>query len=66
MIISVNNKEKEVGLNTSVQVLATDLQLPQNGIALAVNNKIIPRTEWENHILQENDNLVIIKAVCGG
>ena len=31
-----------------------------------VNNKMIPRTEWEKFSLQENDNLVIIKAACGG
>jgi hypothetical protein len=27
---------------------------------------MIPRTEWERFSLHENDNLVIIKAACGG
>lgn len=46
--------------------LAAQLGLPVQGIAIAVNNKMIPRTEWEKFSLQENDNLVIIKAACGG
>ncbi|KAB5204631.1 sulfur carrier protein ThiS, partial [Bacteroides thetaiotaomicron] len=33
---------------------------------IAVNNKMIPRSEWEKFALQENDNLVVIKAACGG
>ncbi|MFS2512998.1 MoaD/ThiS family protein, partial [Bacteroides thetaiotaomicron] len=27
-------------------------------IAIAVNNKMIPRSEWEKFALQENDNLL--------
>ena len=46
--------------------LAAQLELPAQGIAIAVNNKMIPRTEWERFVLHENDNLVIIKAACGG
>ena len=46
--------------------LAAQLELPVQGIAIAVNNKMIPRTEWERFVLHENDNLVIIKAACGG
>ena len=46
--------------------LAAQLELPVQGIAIAVNNKMIPRSEWEKFALQENDNLVVIKAACGG
>ena len=46
--------------------LSQELELPPTGIAVAVNNRMVPRTEWEQFVLNENDELVIIKAVCGG
>lgn len=65
MKVQVNNKEVETTATTIAQ-LAVQLDLPNGGIALAVNNKMIPRANWESIALQENDNLVIIKAACGG
>ena len=52
--------------DSTLTQLTAQLELPVQGIAIAVNNKMIPRTEWECFILHENDNLVIIKAACGG
>lgn len=66
MNIRVNNQEKTLENSTSVLQLATELQLPAQGVAIAINNRMLPRTEWENTHLNENDNVVIIKAACGG
>ena len=65
MKFSVNNKEVETGGNYLLQ-LSQQLELPQTGIAVAVNNRMVPRSEWEHFVLHENDELIIIKAVCGG
>ena len=65
MKISVNNKEVETGANYLLK-LSQQLELPQTGIAVAVNNRMVPRSEWEHFVLHENDELIIIKAVCGG
>ena len=65
MKIRVNNKEVETGANYLLQ-LSQQLELPQAGIAVAVNNHMVPRSEWEHFVLHENDELIIIKAVCGG
>ena len=64
MKIKVNNKEVETGACHLLK-LSQELKLP-TGIAVAVNNRMIPRTEWEHFVLREHDELVIIKAVCGG
>ena len=66
MKVQVNNKEVEIDSSSTLTQLITQLELPSQGIAVAINNKMIPRTEWERFSLQENDNLVIIKAACGG
>lgn len=66
MKVQVNNKEVETISGSTLTQLTAQLELPVRGIAIAVNNKMIPRTEWERFALHENDNLVIIKAACGG
>lgn len=65
MKITVNSKEVETTSQT-VAELAKELDLPEKGIALAINNSLVPRTEWENKTLSEGDKIIIIKATCGG
>lgn len=66
MKLTVNSKETEVKDGYTVAELATRLALPEKGVAIAVNNKMTPRTEWAERVLQPNDSLVVIKAACGG
>jgi sulfur carrier protein len=66
MKVQVNNKEIEINISTTVAQLADKLELPSAGVAVAVNNQMLPRTEWNVSMLQENDNIVVIKAACGG
>jgi len=65
MKVKINNKETDTSAQ-NLLVLSQELSLPAKGVAMAVNNKMIPRTEWESCALSENDNVVIIKAACGG
>ncbi len=65
MKVSVNNKEVETGATTLSQ-LTEELSLPAKGVAVAVNNRMIPRTEWQEFALTEGASVVIIKAACGG
>ena len=66
MKVLVNNKETEITQGNTVADLAQQLGLPQQGVAIAVQNRMIPRAEWNEKELQDGDNLVIIKAACGG
>ena len=36
------------------------------GMAIAVNNVVIAKTEWEKYIVKDNDNILIINAIFGG
>ncbi len=65
MKVNINNKATEVNA-TSLQQLATELSLPEKGVAVAVNNRMVTRTEWSQTTINEGDNIVVIKAVCGG
>lgn len=66
MKLLVNNKETELTQGNSIASLAQQLELPRQGVAIALHNRMIPRAEWEHTVLKEGDSLVIIKAACGG
>ena len=38
----------------------------QSGIAVAVNETVIPKKDWPNQILQPQDKILVIKATQGG
>ena len=65
MNIKINNKETEVKA-TSLQELATEISLPEKGVAVAVNNRMVTRADWNHTAINDDDNIVVIKAVCGG
>jgi len=65
MKIRINNKETEVKA-VNLQELAINMNLPEKGVAIAISNKMIPRQDWPATLLNENDDIVIIKAACGG
>jgi len=67
MEITVNQQSYSVSEACSLQqLLDTVLALPAKGIAIAVNQEIIAKSNWSDHFLQPGDNLTIIKATQGG
>lgn len=66
MKLVINNWEMEFfGVNSLSDILK-EKKITQNGIAVAVNEKVISKTEWEKFQLKENDSVLIIKATQGG
>lgn len=65
MNVTVNNKPVETGAST-LKELALQLELPEKGVAVAVSNKMVPRSEWENFAISEGVSIIVIRASCGG
>ena len=65
MKIKINNKEVETAAKT-VAELAAEQKLPEKGVAIANSNNMVPRTKWNNRLLNEGDDIVILKSFCGG
>jgi len=68
MELKINNQTKQfVADSLTVQALL-DLEIPlkQNGIALAINNTVIPKSDWNSHLIKETDDILIISATQGG
>lgn len=67
MQITVNNEIVMLTEQSSIEnMIAQVATIPAAGIAIAVNQEVIPKGNWKNHILVENDNILIIQATQGG
>ena len=64
--VNVNQEQKEIPANSSIHQMLTHLEISQRGIAVAVNEMIVAKAEWETSELSNNDNILIIKATQGG
>ncbi len=67
MEITFNNQKYQLEEKTSVKhALNTWLGDKQKGIAVAINETLVPKAQWEEHILQADDHILVIKATQGG
>ena len=67
MEITVNNRPLKLDAPSSVsRLLSAVLQIPATGIAIAVNQAIVSKSDWQEYVLQPGDKVVLIKATQGG
>lgn len=67
MLISVNNQPVTLSAACTLSGLLTQVGLQgQKGLAVAINQHIIPKSTWESYALNENDQVTIIHATQGG
>ena len=66
MKIYINQKEIEVQDNISVKELLDMQQIAIEGTAIAIDNKLIPKNEWNDRILTDGNKITIIRATFGG
>lgn len=67
MEITVNHKNYQLQEICSVeQMLNNVLQIPAQGIAVAINQTIIPKSDWGKRQLQAGDKVTLIRATQGG
>lgn len=66
MKVSVNGEMRELPDGTTVAALLERLGTPRSGIAVARNDRVVRRAEFESHALADGDTVEIIKAVAGG
>lgn len=64
--IKVNNTIHQLEYNCSLETLLSGLNIEISGIAVAVNQHIISKSDWKNTALNNNDEVLIIKATQGG
>lgn len=66
MTVQVNGEPSELPEATTVSELLERLQLPRDGVAVAVNAHVVPMTTHPDHRLADGDRVEIVRAVGGG
>ncbi len=66
MRITLNDQLLEMEQPLSIEALLERLERHQPGTALAINQIIIPRTDWATHHVQDGDDILLFQAIAGG
>jgi thiamine biosynthesis protein ThiS len=66
MRLTVNGSERDVAAGVTVDKLLQILALRRDGVAVALNDDVVPRAEHATRTLNDGDRLEIIVAVAGG
>ncbi|MDQ6825580.1 MAG: sulfur carrier protein ThiS [Candidatus Eremiobacteraeota bacterium] len=66
MRATINGRVQEFQKALSVTELLDVLGAPQSGIAVARNDKVIPKSRLSLELIDDGDSVEIIRAVAGG
>lgn len=67
MQLTVNGEQKDIEAQSLKELLKSyDIDFNSGGVAVAVNDTVVPRDQWEDHSLEEEDRIEIIRATQGG
>lgn len=66
MHIHFNDEPMQCPDNLTLENLLEQLRLMRPGIALAINQTIVPREQWETHLLNDGDQILLFQAIAGG
>ncbi len=66
MEITVNNKIKIINNDSLISLLNELLGDKTKGIAIAINENIVAKSNWQSTQIKANDAILIIKATQGG
>ena len=65
--VSINQQQFSFPDSGTLADVLPLLQIGQaDGIAIALNEVVIPRGEWERHVLRDADRVFVIRATQGG
>ena len=66
MDVLINGEPTEVTEGTTVARALANLDLPDRGIAVALDREVVPRGQWERTVLGDGARLEVVRAVQGG
>lgn len=64
--IVVNGEPRELDANCSLAELLAEMKFPTRGVAVEVNEQIVPRAQLASHTLVDGDRLEVVTLVGGG
>ncbi|MFE3884114.1 sulfur carrier protein ThiS [Streptomyces lydicus] len=64
--VSVNGETREIPAGLPLDRLVATLSQAPAGVAAAVNETVVPRTQWPATLLADGDRVEVLTAVQGG
>ena len=64
--VAVNGEGREVPAGSTVADLARILDLPESGVAIAVDDDVVPAARWADVTLRADAQVDVLTAVQGG
>ena len=66
MHIQFNDAPMQIDDALTVSALLRQLDQLKPGAALAVNQQILPRERWDDHLVQDGDEILLFQVIAGG
>jgi sulfur carrier protein len=66
MNVLVNGKPTELASGATVESVLAILDVPDRGVAVAVDAEVVPRGRWPEHELSEGARVEVLRAIQGG
>lgn len=66
MRIMLNDTPLHLATVSTLAQLLQQQQLRTDGLAIAVNNNVIAKRQWQEYQLQNNDQIQLFQIVTGG
>ncbi|MEM9587769.1 MAG: sulfur carrier protein ThiS [Planctomycetota bacterium] len=64
--ITVNGRTVEIETSMSVQQLLNTVEVPENYLAVEINDEVVPREDYADHQVQSGDAVEVVTLVGGG
>ena len=64
--IIINEQSQRVSAGASLENIIQQFSLPEVGCVFAINNTVVPRSEWATTCLNEGDAISLFQAIAGG
>lgn len=66
MKVIVNGDSADIREDRTVAGLLEDLQISRDRVAVEVGLEIVPKAQYDSHVLKEGDKVEIVQFVGGG
>jgi sulfur carrier protein len=64
--LTVNGETRSLPGGVTLAQVVTELSAAPSGVAAAVNEAVVPRSQWAGTVLADADRVEILTAVQGG
>ncbi|AAZ55081.1 sulfur carrier protein ThiS [Thermobifida fusca] len=62
----INGEPRQLAPDTTVADVVRSLTRAESGVAVAVNDEVVPKTDWARTVVSPDDRVDVLTAVQGG